>query len=214
VVVSIEPHALHFAAPSLVVRRRTVRRFIILLFAAFGAVAGTASAQARDSVKSVPSSHAISFGYFATLGSNWQIEAAEVGYVHRLAHGFAAYSIGTRLGMFVDESTVLGGSRGLVFATTVSTRTRMRQIAQLGEDEHGTAIGLDVTLEASGYVASRSPFWQGSHWAGISLLPSLRIGGGAITVGPTLFLGARKPAMRGMLAFRGEATLARRERHP
>jgi hypothetical protein len=177
-------------------------------------MAGTLSAQGRDSIRSVPSNHAISFGYFATLGSNWQIEAAEVGYVHRLSRGFAAYSVGARLGMFVDESTVLGGSRGMVFATTVSTRTRMRQIAQLGEDEHGTAIGLDVTLEASGYVASRSPFWQGSRWAALALLPSLRIGGGAITLGPTLFLGERKPAMRGMLAFRGEARLARRERHP
>ncbi|OLB48009.1 MAG: hypothetical protein AUI08_12690 [Gemmatimonadetes bacterium 13_2_20CM_2_65_7] len=165
-------------------------------------------------MKSVPSNHAIGFGYFATLGSNWQIEAVEIGYVHRLSHGLAAYSIGGRVGTFMDESTVLGGSRGMVFATTVSARTRLHSIAQLGEDEHGTAIGLDVTFEASGYVASGSPFWQGSHWAALSLLPSLRIGGGAITLGPTLFLGDRKPAMRGMLAFRGEARLARREPHP
>ena len=191
-----------------------MRRSIASMLVTLVALSTTLAAQSRDSVTSTPSNHAIAFGYFATLGSNWQIEAAEIGYVHRLSHGLAAFGIAGRVGTFMDESTVLGGSRGFVFATTVSTRTRMWRIAQLGEDEHGTAIGLDVTLEASGYVASGSPFWQGSHWAGVSLLPALRIGGGAIVLGPTLFLGDRKPAMRGMLALRGEATLARRERHP
>ena len=191
-----------------------MHRSIAPMLVALGALSTTLAAQSGDSVKTVPSNHAIGFGYFATLGSNWQIEAAEIGYVHRLSHGLAAFSIAGRVGTFIDESAVLGGSRGMVFATTVSTRTRMRPIAQLGEDERGTAIGLDVTLEASGYVASGSPFWQGSHWGALALLPSLRIGGGAITLGPTLFLGDRKPAMRGMLAFRGEARLARREPHP
>ena len=191
-----------------------MHRSIATMLIALGALSTTLAAQSGDSVKTVPSNHAIGFGYFATLGSNWQIEAAEIGYVHRLSHGLAAFSIAGRVGTFIDESAVLGGSRGMVFATTVSTRTRMRRIAQLGEDERGTAIGLDVTLEASGYVASGSPFWQGSHWGALALLPSLRIGGGAITLGPTLFLGDRKPAMRGMLAFRGEARLARREPHP
>ena len=191
-----------------------MRRSIAAMLVACVALSTTLTGQSRDSVKSVPSNHGIAFGYFATLGSNWQIEAAEIGYVHHLSHGLAAYSIAGRVGTFIDESTVLGGSRGMVFAGTVSTRTRLRRIAQLGEDEHGTAIGLDVTFEASGYVASGSPFWQGSRWGALALLPSLRIGGGSITLGPTLFLGDRKPAMRGMLAFRGEARLARREPHP
>lgn len=169
-------------------------------------LSGQASERARDS-----SYRAISFGYFATLGANWQIEAVEIGYVFRRARGLAAISLASRLGQFVDQSTYLGGSRGMVFSAAVSARTGMIEIAQLGGDEeHLTPMGLDLTIEASGYVASGSPFWQGSRWGAVSVLPSLRIGPGALTVGPTLFLAGHKPAMRGILALRGEASLSRR----
>src|SRR2546423_15058214 len=120
---------------------------------AVGALSTTLAAQSGDSVKTVPSNHAIGFGYFATLGSNWQIEAAEIGYVHRLSHGLAAFSIAGRVGTFIDESAVLGGPRGMVFATTGSTRTRMRRIAQLGEDERATPIGSYGTPEAGGFAS-------------------------------------------------------------
>jgi len=95
----------------------------------------------------------------------------------------------------------------------------MKSIAQLGQDEHGTGIGLDVTLEVTGYRASHSPLPQGSRWMAVSLLPAISIGNGdrphfALVIGPTAFFSATKPAMRGLLALRGEAPLARRERRP
>ena len=169
--------------------------------------ASTLTAQTRDS-----SFRAISFGYFATLGANWQIEAVEIGLVFRRPRGLAAISFSTRWGAFIDQSTYLGGTRGMVFAATLSTRTRMIQVGEIGSEERSTPIGIDLTMEAAGYVAASSPFWQGSRWGAVSLLPSLRIGPGALTLGPTLFLAGpnQKPAMRGVLALRGEASLSRR----
>jgi len=180
-----------------------------LLVFAVAVCASTLTAQTRDS-----SSHAISFGYFATLGANWQIEAVEIGYVFRRPRGLAAISLATRWGAFIDQSTYLGGSRGMVFSAALSTRTRMLQVGQIGDEEHSTPIGIDLTIEAAGYVAASSPFWQGSRWGALSVLPSLRIGPGALTVGPTLFLAGpkQKPAMRGVLALRGEASLSRRNK--
>ena len=61
-----------------------------------------------SSTTKVPSHHAIGFGYFATLGSYWQIEAAEIGYVRRMSHGLAAFSVSGRVGTFIDET---GGGR-------------------------------------------------------------------------------------------------------
>ena len=171
--------------------------------------ATTLTAQARDS-----SYRAISFGYFATLGANWQIEAVEIGYVFRRARGLPAISLSTRWGAFMEQSSYLGGSRGMVFAAALSTRTRMLQIGQVGSEDHPSPIGIDLTIEAAGYLAASSPFWQGSRWGALSVLPSLRIGPGALTVGPTLFLAGpkQKPAMRGVLALRGEASLSRRNK--
>ena len=131
-----------------------------------------------------------------------------------MSHGLAAFSVSGRVGTFIDETAVVGGTKGIVFAPTLAARTHMKRIAQLGEDEHGTAIGLDMTLEASAYFAGGSPFWQGPRWGAIALLPGLRIGNAAIVIGPTAFFAGSKPAVRGLLAFRGEAPLARKERHP
>src|SRR5437764_14248316 len=116
---------LHFAAVGQPVRRTNVHRSIAPMLMAFGALSTTLAAQSGDSVKTVPSNHAIGFGYFATLGSNWQIEAVEVGYVHRLSHGLAAFSIAGRVGTCIDESAVLGGSRGMLFRITVPTLASM-----------------------------------------------------------------------------------------
>lgn len=192
------------------------RSYVVPLVVALGALSPTLAAQTAkdDSSSKVPSQHAIGFGYFATLGSYWQIEAAEVGYVRRMSHGLAAVSFSGRLGTFMDETAVVAGTRGIVFAPTLAARTRMKRIAQLGEDEHSTGIGLDLTFEASAYFAGGSPFWQGPRWGAIALLPGLRIGNAAIVIGPTAFFAGSKPAMRGLLAFRGEAPLARKERHP
>jgi hypothetical protein len=163
--------------------------------------------------------HYLGFGFFATLGANWQMEGIEIGYVRRLEHGPAAVSFSGRVATFINESTMLGGTQGIVFGGTLAARTRMRSIAQFGAEEKGTGIGFDVTLELTGYAASSSPMSQGSRWFAVSLLPAFSIGSGdaphfGIVVGPTMFMGSTKPMVRGLLAFRGEAPLARREHHP
>jgi hypothetical protein len=147
------------------------------------------------------------------------MEMGEVGYVRRPSRGLAAIGIAARVGTFIDEGAMLGGSQGMLFGATLSARTRMKSIAQLGAEEPGTGIGFDLTLELSGYKALKSPMTLGSQWVGVSLLPALSVGSGdsphfAIVLGPTAFFTAGKPVMRGMLALRAEAPLARKERHP
>jgi hypothetical protein len=194
------------------------RSIVVVALALGSALSSTLVAQVSPA-QSNARPHAIGFGFVATLGDNWQMEAAEIGYVRRPSHGFAALGISGRLGTFMNESTMLGGSQGVVFAGTLSARTHMKSIAQLGAEEHGTGIGFDLTFELSGYVAASSPMSLGSRWAGVSVLPAFSIGSGsaphfAIVVGPTAFFTTGKPVMRGLLAFRGEAPLARKERHP
>jgi hypothetical protein len=195
--------------------------YIVLLGALPAALAAQSSrpptqSDTRPVFKARP--HAIGFGFFATLGANWQLEGVEIGYVRRMQRGLAAVSFSGRVGTFINESTMLGGSQGVAFGGTLAGRTRMKSIAQFGEEEHGTAIGLDMTLELTGYSAAGSPVSR-TRWLAVSALPALSIGSGdaahfAIVVGPTLFWGDGKPAARGFLAFRGEAPLARRERVP
>jgi len=164
-------------------------------------------------------SGAIGVGFAATLGSGWQIESGEIGYVRRMAGGpVRALSVGARIGAFIDEGAILGGNRGFVFAGTVGARSGRLTLAELGDEQNLTAIGFDVTLEATGYLAANSPLPQGSTWLAVALLPGLRVGGGdgaqyGLVIGPTAFFGS-KTEVRGLLAFRVEAPLARRERHP
>jgi hypothetical protein len=163
--------------------------------------------------------HAIGFGFFATLGAYWQMEGVEIGYVRRLPRGLAAVSVSSRVGTFINESAMLGGTRGIGLGVTLAGRTRMKSIAQFGAEERGTGIGFDVTFEVTGYTAAGSPLSQGPRWLAISALPAFSIGSGdsphfGIVVGPTAFVGSGKPSVRGMLAFRGEAPLARREHRP
>jgi hypothetical protein len=174
----------------------------------------TLALQSPDSVSRDSSNHAIAFGYFATLGANWQIEAVEIGYVRHPNRGPAALAIAGRLGTFMEESAVMSASRGAVFAVTVSVRTHMRQISELGNEERPIPIGLDLTLEATGYLASSSPLLQGANWFAVGVLPSLRAGRLAITLGPTLFFGSQKASVRSVLAIRGEQPLGRRGRSP
>jgi len=198
-----------------------VRRIMGLMLVAVVA-AGTTLAAQETSTLQKPNKfrpHAIGFGVVATLGTNWTMEMGEVGYVHRPKHGLAALGIAARGGTFIDEGAMLGGTRGVVFGATLSARTRMKSIATLGDEDPGTGIGFDLTLEVSGYTAANTPMPQGSQWLGVSLLPALSVGTGdsphfAIVLGPTAFFSAGKPIMRGMLALRGEAPLARKERHP
>ena len=203
--------------------RRSMLSMLLLLVAGVLPAALTAQTtavppkeEARPVYKLRP--HAIGFGFFATLGSKWQLEGAEFGYVRRLERGLAAISVSGRIGTFINESVMIGGTQGVAFGGTIAGRTRMKSVAQFGEEEHGTAIGLDMTLEVSGYTSSNSPLSR-TKWMAISLLPAISLGSGdaahfGIVIGPTAFLGDGKPAVRGMLAFRGEAPLARRERRP
>lgn len=213
---------LHFAATDGPVwstsQETNVRRSIVPIVVALTSLSTTLGAQANAAAPA-PRTHAIGFGFVATLGANWQMEAAEIAYVRRPQRGLAAISLAGRVGTFINESTMLGGTKGVVFGATLAGRTRMKSIAQFGQDERGTGIGFDMTFELTGYLAGGSPLSQGSRWAAVSVLPAFSIGSGdsphfGIVLGPTAFLSGGKPSIRGMLAFRGEAPLARRERRP
>jgi hypothetical protein len=189
------------------------------MLALLGALSTTLAAQSNAPQANTARPHAIGFGFVATLGANWQVEAAELAYMWRPTRGFAALGIAGRLGTFMNESSMMGSSRGVVFAATLSARTQMKSVAQFGAEEHGTGVGFDLTFELSGYTAARSPMTLGSRWAAVSVLPAFSVGSGdsphfAIVIGPTAFFSGGKPVMRGLLAFRGEAPLARGEPHP
>ena len=165
------------------------------------------------------SSGAIGVGFAATLGDGWQIESGEIGYVRRLTRGpVRALSLGARVGAFTDEGAIIGGNRGFVFAPTLAARSGRLTLAELGDEHNLTQIGFDLTIEATGYLTSNSPLPQGSTWGAVALLPGLRVGGAdgpqyGLVIGPTWFIGSTSE-VRGLLAFRVEAPLARREPHP
>ena len=169
-----------------------------------------------------PARSAIGFGFAATLGPSWQIEAGELGYVRNFFGGpIGAVSVGARIGTFIDQAQILGGTRGILFAVNLAARSGTVSLAEIGDEMNATNIGLDVTLEASAYAGSSSPIPQGSNWLAVSLLPGVRVGGKGngprygFVVGPTMFIGKdAKPEVRGLLAIRIEAPLARRESHP
>jgi hypothetical protein len=199
------------------VRRSTASMLVVL-----GALSTPLAAQAAgDSGGGRGRGAAIGVGFTATVGSGWQIESGEIGYARRLARGpVRAVAASARLGSFIDEGAILGGARGFVFAGTLSARSGRLLLAELGDEHNLTAIGFDVTLETTGYLTTRSPLLRGSKWAAVALLPGVRIGGVdgtqyGIVIGPTAFLGGGvKAEVRGLLAFRVEAPLARRESHP
>src|SRR5437867_4197814 len=105
------------AAP---VRSMSVRRSIVPMLVVLGALSTTLAAQSDTAQANRKRAHAIGFGFVATLGANWQIESAEIGYVRRPSRGLAAIGVAARLGTFINESTMLGGTRGIVFAATLS----------------------------------------------------------------------------------------------
>ena len=187
-----------------------MRRSMATMLVVLGALSTRLGAQ---------SSGAIGVGFAATLGSGWQIESGEIGYVRRSTHGLVrAVSVGARLGSFIDEGAFIGGNRGFVFATTLAARSPRLMLAELGDENNLTQIGFDLTVEATGYLTANSPLPQGSTWGAVALLPGLRAGSGdgptyGLVIGPTWFFGSTNE-VRGLLAFRVEAPLARRERHP
>ena len=202
-------------------RRSTATMLVVLATLSTPLAAQTDSARATAPPPEPPrGKSAIGVGFAATLGSSWQIESGEIGYVRRTSHGLVgAWSIGARVGSFTDEGAIIGGNRGFVFAPTLALRTAKLGLAELGDEQNFTSIGFDVTLEATGYLTTNSPLPQGSTWGAVAVLPGLRVGGGdgpsyGLLVGPTWFFGGPTVEVRGLLGFRVEAPLARRERHP
>jgi hypothetical protein len=162
---------------------------------------------------------ALGFGIAGTLGGGWQIEALDVGYIRAVHAGpIGALGLSARVGSFIDEGAIIGGARGFVFGTTLAVRTPAATLAELGSDTSASRVGLDLTVEATGYVGSRSPLPVGSPWGAISVLPGLRFGdpNGArfgLLLGPTVFLGD-VTQVRAFIGIRVETPLARGERHP
>src|SRR5213592_4322610 len=144
---------------------------------------------------------ALGVGFAATLGSSWQIEGVDV--------GFAG---------FVDEGAIFGGTRGFISGLTLTARTGRSTLAELGDPTNLTTFGVDLTVEATGYLAANSPLPVGSRWAAVTVLPGLRFGnpGGSqftLMIGPTFFLGHASDT-RALLALRFDTPLARRRAPP
>jgi hypothetical protein len=162
---------------------------------------------------------ALTLGLAFTAGGGWQIQALEVGYARAVHAGpIAAVSLSGRLGEFMNQGAIIGGAQGFLFGTTLAARTPMTIVAELGSDSSTSRLGLDLTLEATGYVAANSPLPVGSPWGAVSLLPALRFGDpegtrGGLLIGPTVFFGTITQ-VRPFLGLRFELPLARRERHP
>lgn len=162
---------------------------------------------------------ALALGLAYTVGSGWQIEGLDVGYARRVHAGpVAALSLTARLGSFIDEGAIIGGARGFVFGTSLAARTPAATIAEFGSDTSPSRVGVDLTVEATGYAGSRSPLPVGSPWGAVSVLPGLRFGdpNGArfgLLIGPTVFFGDVTQT-RVFLGVRFETPLARREQHP
>jgi hypothetical protein len=153
-------------------------------------------------------------GLSATLGSGWQMENADIGFTRPIAFGPLRHaSISARLGAFQDEGGFLFGARGFVGGVALGTQTRPYQIFQVGSEDNPVGIGLDVTLEGAGYLASDSPFPQGDAWVSFAVLPGVRSiqtdsFGASIMVGPAVFIG-QETTVRTFLAFHLEVPVGR-----
>lgn len=159
------------------------------------------------------------FGLAGTLGGSWQIEGVDIGYLRPVHAGpFQSVSASVRLGGFIDEGQIVGGSQGFVAGLVLAARTGMAHLADVGNENNAAPIGLDVTFEAIGYGGVNSPLPQGSSWAAVSILPGIRFGDGpgarySIVLGPTVFLG-KSTDVRAFVGLRFEIPLAHHTLHP
>jgi hypothetical protein len=162
---------------------------------------------------------ALTLGLAFTAGGGWQIQALDVGYGRAVHAGpIAMVSLSGRVGEFIDQGAIIGGARGFLFGTTLAVRTPMTIVAEVGSDSSTNRLGLDLTLEATGYAAANSPLPVGSPWGAVSLLPALRFGDpegsrGGLLIGPTVFFGT-VTQVRPFLGLRFELPLARPNRRP
>ncbi len=178
-------------------------------------MAGMSVAWAALSTPLAGQAGALTVGFAGTLGGGWQVEALDVGYARALGAGpVTVAAVTARLGSFIDENAIVGGARGVVVGASLAARTPTVRLAQLGADTSRNEVGLDLTLEATGYAGSNSPLPVGSPWAAVALLPGVRFGSPAgaqyaVLLGPTVFFGA-VTEVRAFLGLRFEAALARR----
>jgi hypothetical protein len=162
---------------------------------------------------------ALSVGFASTLGGHWQLEAAEFGFMHHAGLGpIQAVGASLRAGWFGDQAAIIGGTRGFVGAAALSARSARLSVAEIGQDLNPTTIGLDVTLEVAGYLASNSPIPEGKRWKSVAVLPGLWIGqaGGSrfgLVIGPAWFAGNVRRT-HAFLGVRVEVPLARRRGGP
>lgn len=153
-------------------------------------------------------------GLAFTVGGGWQIQGFDAGYARGIHAGpIAALTITGRVGEFIDQGAIFGGSRGFVFGATLGAHTHAATIAYLGTEASATRIGLDLTVEATGYAASNSPLPVGSPWGAVSGLFGLRVGDPkgsqfGLLIGPSVFFGDITQ-VRPFLGLRFEAPLAR-----
>ena len=77
----------------------------------------------------------VTLGLAYTVGSGWQIQGFDVGYGRGMRSGpIAALSLSARLGEFIDQRAIVGGSQGFVFGATLAARSRALTIAEFGAD--------------------------------------------------------------------------------
>lgn len=171
---------------------------------AFAALSTPALAQSREPAWIV--------GLSATVGNSWQFEGADFGIVRPIGFGPLRFaSIAGRFGTFQDEGAFVFGSRGFVGAAVLATQTGSVSVFEVGTEQNPISIAVDLTLEASGYLASDSPFPQGSQWVGLAVLPGVRTlqsesFGLSLMVGPVWFIG-HETDVRTFLGFRVEIPL-------
>jgi len=162
---------------------------------------------------------AVSIGFAGTLGSGWQIEGIDIAYVRPIHVGpLRSVMLGGRGGSFIDEGAIVGGSRGVIGAAMLGLRTGLAHVADVGNETNPAPLGVDLSIEVSGYAGSNSPLPQGSPWAAVSLLPGIRFGDGegarySLVVGPTVFLGP-VTNVHTFLGLRFELPLAHHSAHP
>lgn len=153
-------------------------------------------------------------GLAVTVGTGWQFEGADIGMVRPIGLGPLRFaSVTGRFGAFQDEGSFLFGSRGFVAGLALATQTGSVRLIDVGSEQNPISVALDLTLEATGYLASNSPFPQGGSWVGLAVLPGVRTiqtgsVGGSFMIGPAVFIG-RETDVRAFLALRIEIPVAR-----
>ena len=191
-----------------------MRRFMASMLVVAGALSTPLIAQSNSPIAQLREPAWI-VGLAATVGSGWQIEGADIGWVRPFAFGpLRSVSVAARFGSFQDEGAFVFGSRGFVGGLALATQSKPLPVFEVGMEQNPIKIALDLTLEVSGYLASRSPFPQGARWYAIGVLPSIRTiqedatGFGLnLMLGPVVFLG-HETDVRTFLGFRIEIPVA------